>query len=195
MKMKTTTLPTLRRKNPYLRKPVCITLHPSILARLDKRSGNRSEQINCDLARLYLIEDGRGDMTPEERRRFKTLALLGQIHEEHEKQIGEQETATNREKQPTPIPTPSSPELKSPMVMTAPSETEHEIKPIKTNAGTAVYALEDHRTSTVGEGARVIEVGLSGIASSMNKSACSCGIAGCQGPSGFQAFSCIMRKA
>jgi hypothetical protein len=184
--------PTLRR---LTRKAVCITLHPSILARIDQRSGNRSEQINIDLARLYLIEDGRGLLTPAESRRFKALAFRGTLHEGHEKPIAEQETDINREKQPTPTPTPSRPELKSPMVMTTPSETEHEIKPIKTNAGTAVYAPEDHRTSTVGERALVIEVGLSGIASSMNKSACSCGIAGCQGPSGLQAFSCIMRKA
>lgn len=91
--------PTLRRMT---RKAVCVTLHPSILARLDTRNGNRSEQINSDLARLYLIEDGKGDMTPEERRRFKTLALLGTIHEDHEQTIDAQEAAIKRPVAPYP---------------------------------------------------------------------------------------------
>lgn len=184
--------PTLRRMT---RKAVCVTLHPWVLARLDARGPNRSEEINRALARIILIEDGKGDMEAAERRRFKALAFRETIYEKHEKPIDDQESDANCEKQPTPTPTPTSSELKSPMVMDTPSETDHEIQPIKTNAGTAVYALEDHRTSTVGERALVIEVGLGGIASSMNKSACSCGIAGCQGPSGLQAFSCTMRKA
>lgn len=184
--------PTLRR---LPRKPVCVTLHPWVLARLDARGPNRSEEINRALARIILIEDGKGDMEPAERRRFKSLASIGTIHKEHEKPIDDQESDANCEKQPTPTPTPSSSELKSPMVMDTPSETELEIEPIKTNAGTSVHALEDHRTSTVGERALVIEVGLGGIASSMNESACSCGIAGCQGPSGLQAFICTVRKA
>lgn len=78
---------TKKTLNPYARKPVCITLHPAILAKVDKRSGNRSQQINIDLARYYLIEEGVVDMDPAERRRFKALAFAGTVHERLEGHI------------------------------------------------------------------------------------------------------------
>jgi hypothetical protein len=91
--------------NPYAKKPVCITLHPAILAKVDKRNGNRSEQINIDLARYYLIEEGVVEMDPGERRRFKALAFAGTVHEKLEGHIKQE---PKREK-PKAAPRPLSP--------------------------------------------------------------------------------------
>lgn len=105
-----------RRKNPYLRKPVCITLDPDLLAWIDSRSANRSEQINADLARIRLIEEGRWTLTSAERRRCKALALMGGITKAHAHQIDAQEAearAAEREAERRP----TRPSLKSPWVM------------------------------------------------------------------------------
>ena len=87
--------PTLKRMG---RKAVCVTIHAAILARLDARNGNRSEEINSCLARIFLIEDGRGDMTPEERRRFKILAAAGTIPESVEQRIDREEDTLRRQR-------------------------------------------------------------------------------------------------
>ena len=99
--------PTRRHMN---RKAACVTLDPWILARIDARCANRSEEINRLLARILLIEEGRGDMEPEERRRFKALALMGEISEDHQEKIDAQEAAIKRETpRRTAAPKPLSP--------------------------------------------------------------------------------------
>lgn len=67
------------------RKAISITIHPTVLAMVDRRSegGNRSEQINLDLARFYTITAGKTEITPEEHRRLKALAIMGNLREQH----------------------------------------------------------------------------------------------------------------
>lgn len=69
-------------KQPKLtRTAISVTIHPSVLAMIDQRSenGNRSEQINADLARFYLITGGKEELTPTEARRLKSLALMADL--------------------------------------------------------------------------------------------------------------------
>lgn len=63
------------------RKPMTITIDPTVLAMIDKRSekGNRSDQINLDLARYYTITAGKEEITQTEFRRLKSLALMGDL--------------------------------------------------------------------------------------------------------------------
>lgn len=60
------------------RKPISITIHPTVLEMVDKRSGNgnRSEQINLDLARYYTLTAGKREISTE---KFLKLKLLTSI--------------------------------------------------------------------------------------------------------------------
>ena len=76
MAKKTTTTPTLTpRKKASLKKPVTLTLDPDLLALLDERADNRSEQVSGDLVRYYrLLADAR--RTLRERFCGQELALI-----------------------------------------------------------------------------------------------------------------------
>ena len=63
------------------RKAINITIHPTVLAMVDKRSGNgnRSEQITLDLARYYTITAGKGELTRTESARMKALTTVADM--------------------------------------------------------------------------------------------------------------------
>lgn len=53
---KTTSKPTVTpRKKTVLRKPTSVTIDPAVLAQIDERGDNRSEQISGDLSRYYRL--------------------------------------------------------------------------------------------------------------------------------------------
>lgn len=93
-----------KKPNPHAKVPVCVTLDPTVLARISARSGNRSEEINSCLSRLILIEEGLESMTPTERRRLKALAIAGTFHEKLDRQR-KQEPKREKPKPVSPWPT------------------------------------------------------------------------------------------
>lgn len=64
-----------------IRQAINITIHPTILAIVDKRSenGNRSAQINGDLARYYAMTAGKTEITRTEYARLKALTAIGDL--------------------------------------------------------------------------------------------------------------------
>lgn len=63
---------TTPRKNAEPRKPISITIEPSVLAWIDERADNRSEQVNGDLTRYYRIL---AEIRPALRERFSPAEL------------------------------------------------------------------------------------------------------------------------
>lgn len=67
------TPPTLTpRKKTELRKPISITIDPEVLAHIDERADNRSEQINGDLLRYYRLL---AEVRPTLRERFSPAEI------------------------------------------------------------------------------------------------------------------------
>jgi len=73
MRKKPTTATLTARKKPARRKPVSITIEPDVLAGIDERADNRSEQINGDLTRYYRLL---AEIRPTLRERFSPAELL-----------------------------------------------------------------------------------------------------------------------